>query len=55
MIILSVHYSREASANRAPGQPLMFTASGKFKSAPAVKNMEVAEAAGSGRGIATMV
>ena len=31
-----------------PGQPLMFTASGEFESAPAVENMEVAAAAGSG-------
>ena len=33
-----------------PGQPLMFTASGEFESAPAVENMEVAAAAGSGGG-----
>jgi hypothetical protein len=45
-----VHYSREATANRAPGQPLMFTAPGNFESAPAVENMEVAAAAGSGGG-----
>ena len=45
-----MHYSREATANRAPGQPLMFTASGKFESAPAVENMEIAAAAGSGGG-----
>ncbi len=40
-----MHYSREATAEKAPGQPLVFTASGKFESAPVVENMEVAAAA----------
>jgi hypothetical protein len=35
---------------RAPGQPLVFTAPGKYESAPVVKNMEVAVAAGGGGG-----
>jgi len=51
-----VHYSREATANRAPGQPLMLTALGRFELAPVVENMEVAAAAGGGGGgIATMM
>ena len=41
-----MHYSREATAKRAPGQPLVFTAPGKFESAPVEENMEVAVAAG---------
>ena len=45
-----MHYSRKATAKRAPGQPLVFTAPGKFESAPVKENMEVAAAAGSGRG-----
>jgi hypothetical protein len=44
-------YSREATANRAPGQPLVFTAPGVFKPAPAgYFNVEVAAAAGGGGG-----
>ena len=52
-----MYYSREATAKRAPGQPLVFTAPGKFESAPVVENMEVAVAAGGagGGGIATMI
>jgi len=46
-----VHYSRKATANRAPGQPLVFTAPGRFESAPVgYFNVEVAAAAGRGRG-----
>jgi len=45
-----VHYSREATANRAPGQPMVFTAPGRFKSAPVVENMVVAMATGGGGG-----
>jgi hypothetical protein len=41
-----VHYSREATANRAPGQPMIFTAPGRFESAPVVENVEVAVATG---------
>ncbi len=44
-----MHYSREVTANRAPGQPLILTASGSLKSTPVVENVEVAAAAG-GRG-----
>jgi hypothetical protein len=44
-----VHYSCEATAKRAPGQPLILTALGRFESAPVVENMEVA-VAGGGRG-----
>ena len=44
-------YSRKATANRAPGQPLVFTAPGRFESAPVgYFNVEVAAAAGRGRG-----
>ena len=49
-MILQVHYSREATANRVPGQPMMFTAPGRFESAPVVENMEVAAATGGGGG-----
>ena len=42
--------SREATAKRAPGQPLILMALGRFKSAPVVKNMEVAAAMGVGGG-----
>jgi len=46
-----VLYSREASANRAPGQPLVFTAPRRFESAPAgYFNGEVALATAGGRG-----
>ncbi len=45
-----MHYSREATANRAPGQPMVFTAPGKFESVPVVENMEVAAATGGGGG-----
>ena len=43
-----MHYSREATANRVPGQPMVFTAPGRFESALVVENMEVAAAAGGG-------
>ena len=43
-----MHYSRKATAKLAPGQPLVFTASGVFESAPVVENVEVATAAGGG-------
>ena len=49
-MILQVHYSREAAANRAAGQPIGFTAPKRFKSAPVVENMEVAAATGGGGG-----
>ena len=45
-----MHYSHEATANRAPVQPLMLTALGRFESALLVENMEVAAAAGGGGG-----
>ncbi len=45
-----MHYSREATAKKAPGQPLVVTALGIFESAPVVENMEVAAAAVSGGG-----
>ena len=45
-----MHYSREATAKRAHGQPLILTALGRFQSAPVVENMEVAAAAGGGGG-----
>ena len=45
-----MHYSREATANRVPGQPLVFTAPGRFVSAPVVENVEVAAATRSGGG-----
>jgi hypothetical protein len=45
-----VHYSCEATAKKATGQTLVFTASGKFESAPVVEDMEVAAAAVSGGG-----
>ena len=46
-----MHYSREATANRAPGQPLVFTAPRRFESVPAgYFNVEVAAAAGGGGG-----
>jgi hypothetical protein len=51
ILILQLRYSREATANKAPGQPLVFTAPGRFESAPVgYFNMEVAAAAGRGRG-----
>ena len=51
ILILQLRYSREATANRAPGQPLVFTAPGRFESAPVgYFNVEVAAAAGRGRG-----
>ena len=45
-------YSREAFANRAAGQPLVYTAPGVFESALAgyFSNVEVAAAAGGGSG-----
>ena len=46
-----MHYSCKATANRAPGQPLVFTAPGRFESAPVgYFNVEVAAAVGHGRG-----
>ena len=45
-----MHYSREATANRAPGQPMVFTAPGRFESAPVVENIDVAPATGGGGG-----
>jgi hypothetical protein len=45
-----VHYSREATANRAPGQPMIFTAPGRFELTPVVENVEVAAATGGNRG-----
>jgi len=47
---MQVHYSREATANRVPGQPLVVTAPGVLESAPVVENVEVVSAAGSGGG-----
>ena len=41
-----MRYSREATTRLAPGQPLVFTAQGVFKSAPVVENAEVAAATG---------
>ncbi len=52
-IIPQVHYSDEATANRAPKQPLVFTTPGRFKSAPVVENVEVAAAVGGGGGATT--
>ena len=52
-IIPQVHYSDEATANRAPGQPLVFKTPGRFESAPVVENVEVAAAAGGGGGMMT--
>ena len=43
-------YSREATANRAPGPPLVYTESGIFKSALVAENAEVAAAARGGGG-----
>ena len=43
-------YSREATANRAPGPPLVYTESGIFKSALVAENAEVAAAAKGGGG-----
>ena len=45
-----MHYSREATANRVPGQPMMFMAPGRFESALVMENMEVAAATGGGGG-----
>ncbi len=45
-----MHYSCEATAKRAPGQPLILTALGRFESAPMVENVEAAVAAGGGGG-----
>ena len=45
-----MHYSREATANRVPGQPLILTASGRLVSTPVLENVEVAAAAGGGGG-----
>ena len=45
-----MQYSREATAKRAPGQPLILTALGRFESAPVVENMEVAASTGGGGG-----
>ena len=51
ILILQLRYSHEATANRAPGQPLIFTAPGRFESAPGgYFIVEVAAAAGRGRG-----
>ena len=51
ILILQLRYSHEATANRAPGQPLIFTAPGRFESAPGgYFNVEVAAAARRGRG-----
>ena len=41
-----MHYSREATANRVPGQPLILTASGRLVSTLVLENVEVAVAAG---------
>ena len=38
-------YSREATADRAPGPPLVYTKSGRFESALVAENVEVAAAA----------
>jgi hypothetical protein len=45
-----VHYSREATAKKAPGQPLILTALGRLVSTPVLENVEVAAAAGGGGG-----
>ena len=48
-----MHYSREATANRTPRQPMIFTAPGRFESAsvtPVAENVEVVAAAGGDRG-----
>ena len=45
-----MHYSCEATAKKAPGQPLILTALGRFELAPVVENVEVAAAAGGGGG-----
>ena len=37
-----MHNSHKATARLAPGQPLVFMASGVFKLAPVVENVEVA-------------
>ena len=50
-----MHYSREATANRAPGQPMIFTAPGRFESAPVVENVEVAAATGAVESIAMVM
>ncbi len=51
ILILQLRYSHEATANRAPWQSLIFTAPGRFESAPVgYFNVEVAAAAGRGRG-----
>ena len=49
-----MHYSCKATANRAPGQP-MVTAPGRFESAPVVENMVVAVATGAVEGIAMVM
>ena len=41
-----MRYSRKATANRVPGQLMIFTAPGRFESAPVVENVEVAAARG---------
>ena len=43
-------YSREATANRVPGQPLILTASGRLVSTLVLENVEVAAASGGGGG-----
>ena len=45
-----MHYSREATAKRAPVQPLILTVLGRFESALVVENVEVAAAVGGGGG-----
>ena len=45
-----MHYSREATARKAPGQPMVFTATGRFESASVVESIEAASAAGGGGG-----
>ena len=45
-----MHYSREATAKRTPGQPLILMALGRFESAPVGENMEVTETGGGGGG-----
>ena len=47
---MQVHYSCEATANRASEQPLVVTAPGVLESAPVVENVAVAAASGSGGG-----
>ena len=45
-----MHYSCKATANRVPGQPMIFMTLGRFESAPVVENVEVATAMGGNGG-----